>query len=381
MERSQRWIKPTAELLCLFLFILDLFLFKRGIVAGASLALLLFDFLRYRWEAVLNYRQSRTLREGMTLADIRSIERKYSSRDDFNSFEKHASVRTPLDRYFYFAKYERVRDLLFSYGSRKGLWLDLGCGFGEDAYYILHHLSQEVIGLELDEVKLFAARKKLQERDRSSHLTLCVGDAVHAPFRPEAFDTILMTEVLEHLIDPEEGIKTCHSLLKKGGVLVVSTQSSHNLGYSLNPFFLLEKSIGMLKDKVLPPHHGLHARFEYDRRRPEPEYGIHYHFSQKELRKIVTENQFRILWEGSFEIEIFPYLYVELFSKGDVDRIGRIVQPIEAVLERTPFINHFGQHLLLVAQKTFSSKHSGCTEVTFQKNWAGERRDDVDQRK
>jgi SAM-dependent methyltransferase len=351
MDLSSRLLKSIAELFCLVLVVFDLLLFKIGILAGVSLAYLVYDFVRYRREAVLNFRDSRVLKEKMTLGDIRSIEKKYSLRDDFNSFEKHGSARTPLDRYFYFAKYERVRELLLPYRSKKGLWLDLGCGFGEDTVFIAGQVARRTIGLELDEIKLFQARKRFQKRDPSPQASFCAGDAIQAPFRSGTFDGILMTEVLEHLIDPEQGIKSCQSLLKEGGILIVSTPSLHNLGYSLNPLILLEKSVSILHEGVLPPHPGLHARFEYDRKKPESEYGIHYHFSQKGLRRMVTQNQFRILWEGTFEIEVFPYLLIELVLKGDVDRIGKIVRPIERVLERIPLINRFGQHLLLVAQK------------------------------
>jgi len=351
MKFSSKLIKSTVELICLSLLILDLFVFKRWIIAGASLAYFIFDFIRYRREALLSFHESRKLGEGMTLSDIRAIERKYSLREDFNSFEKHAEVRTPLDRYFYFAKYERVRNLLSSHGIQGGLWLDLGCGFGEDTFYLAQHFARKVIGLELDEIKLFQAKKKLQGQDHSLHVTFCVGDALQLPFHPEIFDTILMTEVLEHLVDPEKGIEYCRYLLKEGGVLVISTQSLNNINYTSNPFFLLEKAVSLLSDKVLPPYHGLHAQFEYNRKRPEPEYGIHHHFSQKQLRRIITQNQFRILWEGTFEIEVAPYLFIELFSKGDVEKIGKVIQPIENILQKIPLINRFGQHLLLVAQK------------------------------
>ena len=290
----------------------------------------------------------------MTLEDIRTIERKYSLREDYNSFEKQAEARTPLDRYFYFAKYECVRNLLFSYCLKEGLWLDLGCGFGEDTFYLAQYISRKVIGLELDEIKLFRAKKKLQGLDRYLPVTFCVGDALQLPFHPEVFDTILMTEVLEHLMDPERGIESCRYLLKEGGVLIISTQSHHNLNYTSNPFLLLEKAMSLLTDKILPPYHGLHARFEYDRKKPESEYGIHHHFSQKQLRKMVTQNQFRILWEGTFEIEIVPYLYIELLSKGDVEKIRKVIEPIERILQKIPLINRFGQHLLLVAQKRSS---------------------------
>jgi hypothetical protein len=61
----------------------------------------------------------------MTLVDIRAIEREYSSREDFNRFEKQGEARTPLARYFYYAKYKCVSDLLLLYGSKGGLWLDI----------------------------------------------------------------------------------------------------------------------------------------------------------------------------------------------------------------------------------------------------------------
>jgi len=351
MRLSSRFIKASIELFGMTLLVLDLFYFRQGILAGASLAYFGFEYLRYRRKAVLNFRKSKDLREGMTLQDIQSIERDYSLREDFNSFEKHAQVRSPLDRYFYYEKYKRIRDLLLSYGSKGGLWLDLGCGFGEDTFYMVQRLSQKAIGLELDEIKLSKALDKYQGPHCFPPVAFLVGDALHAPFQSQRFDTILMTEVLEHLIRPEDGIKRCHFLLKEGGVLILSTPSLHNLGYSMNPFLILEKAISLFDDRVLPPYHGLHAQFEYDWRRPEPRYGIHYHFSQKGLRGILTRNQFQILWEGSFEIEISPFLSMELLARGDVGRMRELVQPVEKILERVPLINRLGQHLLVVAQK------------------------------
>ena len=351
MKISSRFIKASIELFGLTLLALDLLYFKQGILAGVSLAYFVLDYLWYRREAVLDFRKSKDLREGMTLQDIQAIERDYSLREDFNSFEKHAQVRSPLDRYFYYEKYEKIRDLLLSYGSKGGLWLDLGCGFGEDTFYMVQHLSQKAIGLELDEIKLFRALDKYPGHHGFPPVAFLVGDALHPPFQPQKFDTILMTEVLEHLIHPEDGIKRCHFLLKEGGVLILSTPSLHNLGYSMNPFLILEKAISLLDDRVLPPYHGLHAQFEYDWRRPEPRYGIHYHFSQKGLRGILTRNQFQILWEGSFEIEISPFLAMELLARGDVGRMRKLVQPVEKILERVPLINRLGQHLLFVARK------------------------------
>jgi len=138
--------------------------------------------------------------------------------------------------------------------------------------------------------------------------------------------------------------------IERRGVLVVSTQSSHNLGYTLNPLSLLEKALSLIEGRVLPPYHGLHARFEYDRKHPEPEYGIHYHFSQKQLRSMIARNGFRILWEGTFEIEIVPYLYVELFSDGNVGRIQKAIRPSSVSPESSFF------------QSLWPASALGCTE-------------------
>jgi len=351
MKGLSKLTRSTLGLTGLFLFILDLALFKSGVISSVTLAYFLMDYIGYRREAILNYQASRTLREGMTLSEIRAIERKYLLRDDFNTFEKHAEVRTPLDRYFYYAKYERVRDLVDFYGPKAGTWLDAGCGFGEDTFYLAKWGEGKIVGLELDEIKLSEASRKFQKDPSVSRMLLCAGDMLHAPFRPGTFDAILMTEVLEHLINPNEGIQICQSLLRDGGTLIVSTPSLHNLDYSANPFRILEKVLSLVDDRILPPYHGLHAQFEYTRKRPEPEYGIHYHFSQRQLAEMVTQHQFEILWEGSFEMEVVPYLYMEKILRGKIDKIRKVVQPIEAILERIPVLNRLGQHLLLVARK------------------------------
>ena len=351
MKGFSELTRATIGLISLSLLVLDLALFKSGVIGLGALAYFLFDYIGYRREAMLNYQASRTLREGMTLSEIRAIERKYLLRDDFNTFDKHAEVRTPLDRYFYYAKYERVRDLVDLYGPKAGTWLDAGCGFGEDTLYLANRGKGKIVGLELDEMKLSEASRKFQKEIPVSHMLLCGGDILHPPFRPGTFDAILMTEVLEHLVNPKEGIQICQSLLRDGGMLIVSTPSLHNLDYSVNPFRILEKVLSLIDDRILPPYHGLHAQFEYNREKPEPEYGIHYHFSQRQLGEMMTQHQFEILWEGSFEIEVIPYRYVEKILSGKIDKIRKVVQPIEATLERIPVLNRLGQHLLLVARK------------------------------
>jgi hypothetical protein len=169
-----------------------------------------------------------------------------------------------------------------------------------------------------------------------------------------------MTEVLEHLLSPADGLDACHALLRDGGGLIITTPGSHNLNYSTNPFVIAEKLLSLIADRVLPPYHNLHAEREFDREKPEPHYGIHYHFSHQQLEALLRHAGFESVLHRSFEFEIYPYLLIEPLTGGKVDRIARWVSPIEALLQSIPWINHLGQHLVWVARKRPVRTTSPC---------------------
>ena len=47
------------------------------------------------------------------------------------------------------------------------------------------------------------------------------------PFEDASFDTILSTQVLEHIYNPFPLFKECHRILKKGGVFIVSSNMAY----------------------------------------------------------------------------------------------------------------------------------------------------------
>ena len=69
------------------------------------------------------------------------------------------------------------------------------------------------------------------------------------------------------------------------------------------------------------------------------------------MEALLRETGFRIVWSGSFEIEIFPYLLIEFFFQQDLQRIRKRVAPVESVMGKVPVLKHLGQHLICVAQK------------------------------
>jgi SAM-dependent methyltransferase len=51
-----------------------------------------------------------------------------------------------------------------------------------------------------------------------------IADIHNMPFENMSFDTVLATEILEHCINPQKAIEEMYRLLKKNGILVLSTR-------------------------------------------------------------------------------------------------------------------------------------------------------------
>lgn len=51
-----------------------------------------------------------------------------------------------------------------------------------------------------------------------------VGDAQAMPFKDESYDTILCTEVLEHIPNPQKAIDEMYRVLRPGGTLILTTR-------------------------------------------------------------------------------------------------------------------------------------------------------------
>ena len=366
MEVSERLRRSSGELVAVAILLLDLIWWRAFLPAALALAFLLWFFFRYRREAVLSYCHSEPVRCRMALADIRDIERKYTRRDDYNSPEKRALVRKGLDRYFYYVRYERVQALLDTFAADSKRVLDMGCGFGRNTLYVAENLKRPAVGLDLDDLKLAWAASEASRHGTIGNVGFVCADAALPPLRAGSFECIVMTEALEHLISPAQGLAACHELLLPGGILIITVPSRHNLAYSINPFIVLEKIVSLVDDRVLPPYHGLHARFEYDRHNPEPQYGMHYNFSGQRLEGLLSQAGFSTIRRESFEIEIFPYLAIEFLCQGDVQRMKRLVAPLEALVTRLPVIGRMGQHLVWVARKEDSGRKAFLTSFCSQ---------------
>lgn len=212
----------------------------------------------------------------------------------------------PYKRYFYTARGEAVLHALGPLDPNEWV-LDIGGGTG---FY-----AQELSGENRHILLTDLSYNILCRSDSMNPLPLRVCcDASHLPFRGNAFDKILFTEVLEHLPDGERALVETKRVLRNGGAIVVTTPSRWspmNLAYGL-------------KRHV--------RRYEFNE-----------HLHEYRI------SEFRNLLSKYFELESFtfanylvPYPFDYIFIKSISPRGIGTVARIEKAMSRIPVLRSLG---------------------------------------
>ncbi len=132
----------------------------------------------------------------------------------------------PSKRYFY---QDRFRTVLKALGNPSGeVVADVGCGLGIYTAKLAEMKAKLIIALDISLPFLESARKLLLSRGLGSRVEFVLADAERLPFRSEAFDKVLCTEVLEHLVDPWKALKEIARVCVEGGILVATVPSAYS---------------------------------------------------------------------------------------------------------------------------------------------------------
>jgi SAM-dependent methyltransferase len=122
--------------------------------------------------------------------------------------------------------------------------LDVGAGDGVLAGLLLKD-AKTLTAMDISMKRI----KRCAETCGNGHFI--VGDAEELPFRKGIFDCIVASEIIEHLIEPERFLISSHHVLKRGGILIISTPSAlfyeNNLKEILKDQHLHTFSPGRLK--------------------------------------------------------------------------------------------------------------------------------------
>ena len=99
-----------------------------------------------------------------------------------------------------------------------GRILEIGCGRGNTgAAALARGLCAEYCAIELHETSALIARSRITE--------VVVGDVetTELPWAERSFDALILSEVLEHLVDPWSTLARIRPLLKPGAIALAST--------------------------------------------------------------------------------------------------------------------------------------------------------------
>lgn len=106
--------------------------------------------------------------------------------------------------------------------------LDVGCGKAWVANYFCNR-GVEVYSLDISHKNPWTA---LQKYPYENHYALAA-DAFNLPFEEGYFDSIIASEIIEHVYDPQAFIASLLSKLKRKGILIITTPYNEKLKYSL----------------------------------------------------------------------------------------------------------------------------------------------------
>ncbi len=184
--------------------------------------------------------------------------------------------------------YADVQALVESIDSDVSRVLDVGAGTGEFLAYMQDN-GFDVVGLE--------PSSKIGEVARSKGLTIHATTLEDfAETTEDSFDVVTLFHVLEHVPNPVEVLEAAHSLLGKGGLLIVKVPNESN---SLQ--LAARDALDLGNWWIVPPVHINY--FDYD-----------------SLRALMKETGFSVETEiGSFPMEMFLLMgenYVEESETG-----------------------------------------------------------------
>jgi 2-polyprenyl-3-methyl-5-hydroxy-6-metoxy-1,4-benzoquinol methylase len=165
--------------------------------------------------------------------------------------------------------------------------LDLGCGNGYLANFLIRN-GYNVFGTDASAEGIAIARKTNETRFFLQDLST---EKLPAELQDKRFDTIISTEVIEHLYDPEGFINFCKQIISNGGDIIISTPYH---GYLKN---LMLSVFNKWDTHLNPMWHGGHIKL----------------WSKKTLTKALADSGFtNISFKGCGRI---PYFWKSMIIK------------------------------------------------------------------
>jgi ubiquinone/menaquinone biosynthesis C-methylase UbiE len=288
---------------------------------------------------------------------------------NWEAFTRHYNERVPtieeefaLWGEFHQHRHEMRYDLVAAAVRRHvplgGSILDVGCGSALVADRLLD-LDGSYVGMDFGGHHIVYAAKKLRDLDVPLRRVVVRGDGERLPFPDAAFDVVVMSEVIEHLLRPEVAVWEVARVLRPGGVYVMTTNNASEvpLRSPLSHLFAwLEKALGAYRPGLISRRPWVWPE------RVDPEllpddlpdvYLPHTHHIYAETRDLFAAAGLETFHFSTFE---FPppqsNAVRQLDKRGELGR--HVVELTEAVARAIPLVNRLGCHVHMLARKVRS---------------------------
>ena len=116
----------------------------------------------------------------------------------------------------YLLRKQIVLEMLYGEGGRL---LDVGCGPGVFSEELVA-MGFRVVSMDLSFLMLQSAREKTALAS-VAQLHFTQGDIYQLPFKTNSFDCVISIGVLGYLLDPAQGLREIHRILRPGGATVI----------------------------------------------------------------------------------------------------------------------------------------------------------------
>lgn len=169
--------------------------------------------------------------------------------------------------------------------------LDIGCGVGYGLAFFANHNYKKLFGIDINKYSLKISK------ERCPKANVKYGDVMKIPFQSNKFNLVILTEVIEHLDNPQTALKEIRRVLGPKGILFLTTPNRMGLmGLSNGPIkfftngFYYKSVLRVLGKLTCGPEH------------PKEYFAF-------ELARMLEKQQFRVM--------CFPkFCYIPLFPAG-----------------------------------------------------------------
>jgi phosphatidylethanolamine/phosphatidyl-N-methylethanolamine N-methyltransferase len=158
-----------------------------------------------------------------------AVEKKWRAELDLVTLQKAYARWAPVYDLVFGALFDRGRQAAVAAAEQVGgriLEVGVGTGISLPRY----SSRNRIIGIDLSEMMLRKARRRVAELSLTNVENLEVMDAEHLSFPDESFDVVVANHVISTVPNPEAALDECARMLRPGGELILLSRIGADAG-------------------------------------------------------------------------------------------------------------------------------------------------------